>query len=58
MNDFYEIKRFATRGYCYLNITLHEAGEYTSGADSDNFMELEPEETTPFDRQTKNEGGD
>ena len=51
LNEHYHIKRFATQGYCYLDIALHAAGEYTKEPDNENFIELEPEEATPFDRQ-------
>ena len=54
LNEVYQIKRYATDGYCYQDIALHTAGEYIEGTDNEDFIELEPEETTPFDRHTEN----
>ena len=55
MNEFYQIKRYATEGFCYQDIQLSEPGEYEEKTipEGQGFIGLEPDEQTPFDLTEK-----
>ena len=51
LNETYQIKRYATEGYCYQDIQLFEPAEYEAVPEDQGFIRLGPDEVTPFDGQ-------
>ena len=54
LNEVYQLKKYATEGFCYQDIQLFEPGECKKVTDDQEFLKLEPDEVTPFDNHKDN----
>ena len=55
LNEVYQLKKYATEGFCYQDIQLFEPGECKKVTDDQEFLKLEPDEVTPFDNHKDNQ---